>query len=105
MSWKKFAAGVGAGVAVTVLAKKQMDRSDMGISAERALKTVKKQAAELGTIEGSWVHMVTEKFETDHLVYNVYRGGVTVGDEQGEVAAYDFYVDAATGTILSLEKQ
>ncbi|WP_069364246.1 PepSY domain-containing protein [Salisediminibacterium beveridgei] len=105
MSWKKFAAGVGAGVAVTVLAKQQMDRSDLGLSAEKALKLVKKQASEMGTLEGSWVHMVTEKFETDNLVYNVYRGGVTLADEDGKIVAYDFNVDASTGTILSLEKQ
>lgn len=105
MSWKKFAAGVGAGVAVTVIAKKQLDRSDVGLSAEKALKLVKKQASEMGSLEGSWVHMVTEKFETDNLVYNVYRGGVTLADDEGQISAYDFYVDASTGTILSLEKQ
>ncbi|MBU9713733.1 PepSY domain-containing protein [Evansella tamaricis] len=105
MGWKRFAVGVGAGVAVTLLAKNQLDKSQGQLSPEKALKMVKKKANHLGSIDGSWVHMITEEFELDQLVYNVYRGGITCTDEDGNMSAYEFFVDAATGTILKLEKQ
>ena len=105
MSWKGFAAGVGAGVAATVLAKKQMDKEEIPLSAEKALKVVKKKASQLGQIEGSWVHMMTEEYESDHLVYNVYRGGVTIAEDSGQISAYEFLVDASTGTVLQFSKQ
>ncbi|QKS72098.1 PepSY domain-containing protein [Paenalkalicoccus suaedae] len=105
MSWKRFAAGVGAGVAVTMIAKSTLDKSESKLSPEKALKLVKKKANELGTVEGSWVHMITEQHESDHLMYDVYRGGITLAEEDGQVSAYEFYVDAETGTILTFKKQ
>ncbi|MDG5787726.1 PepSY domain-containing protein [Evansella sp. AB-P1] len=104
MGWKRFAAGVGAGVAVTLLAKNQLEKAQQ-LSPEKALKMVKKKADHLGSIDGSWVHMITEEFEQDQLTYNVYRGGITCTDEDGKMSAYEFYVDSATGTILKLEQQ
>lgn len=105
MSWKKFAAGVGTGVAVTVLAKTTMDQKESVLSPEKALKIVKKKAGEIGRIEGSWVHMMTEPCEHEHLMYDVYRGGVTIAEDDGTVNAYEFYVDAPTGAIIELKKQ
>ncbi|MDQ0254981.1 putative small secreted protein [Evansella vedderi] len=105
MGWKRFAAGVGAGVAVTLLAKSQLEKNQGNISPEKALKMVKHKAKNLGTIDGSWVHMITEELEQDQLVYKVYRGGITCTDESGKMSAYEFLVDAATGTILKLNKQ
>ncbi|CAM3855364.1 PepSY domain-containing protein [Alkalicoccus chagannorensis] len=105
MSWKRFAAGVGAGVAVTMLAKSTMDQREAPVAPEKALKLVKKKASELGTIEGSWVHMTTEKLEQEQLEYDVYRGGITITEEDGSAAAYEFFVDAPTGTIVSFQKQ
>ena len=105
MGWKRFAAGVGTGVAVTLLAKNQLDKTQGLLSPEKALKMVKEKAKHLGTIEGSWVHMIPEKYETDELTYNVYRGGITSTDENGKMDAYEFYADAASGSILKLTKQ
>lgn len=105
MGWKRFAAGVGAGVAVTMYAKNRLEKTDGKLSPEKALKMVKRKASHLGTIEGSWVHMITEEFEQDHLLYDVYRGGITCSDENGRMDAYEFFVDASTGTILALNKQ
>lgn len=105
MGWKRFAAGMGAGVAVTILAKNQLKKTDGKLSPEKALKLVKRKTTNLGTIEGSWVHMVTEEFEQDHLVYQVYRGGITCSDESGKMSAYEFFVDSSTGTVLALNNQ
>ncbi|MBU9721077.1 MULTISPECIES: PepSY domain-containing protein [Bacillaceae] len=105
MGWKRFAVGVGAGVAVTLLAKNQLEKKQGLLSPEKALKMVKQKAGHLGSIDGSWVHMITEEFEKDQLTYQVYRGGLTCTDENGVMSAYEFFVDAATGTILKLEKQ
>ncbi|WP_280769964.1 PepSY domain-containing protein [Salipaludibacillus daqingensis] len=105
MGWKKFAAGMGAGVAVTILAKNQLEKTDGKLSPEKALKLVKRKTTNLGTIEGSWVHMVTEEFEQDHLLYDVYRGGITCSDESGKMHAYEFFVDSSTGTVLALNEQ
>ncbi|SDZ29225.1 Predicted small secreted protein [Evansella caseinilytica] len=105
MGWKRFAAGVGAGVAVTLLAKSQLDKTQAALSPEKALKMVKKKVEHLGTIDGSWIHMITEDFEQDQLNYKVYRGGITCTDEDGDMSAYEFYTDSATGAILKLEKQ
>jgi predicted small secreted protein len=105
LSWKRFAAGVGAGVAVTILAKNQLDKSEGKLAPEKALKLVKRKTAHLGQIEGSWIHMITEEFEQDHLLFNVYRGGLTCSDTDGNMSAYEFFVDAATGTVLALNKQ
>ncbi|MFC4737597.1 PepSY domain-containing protein [Bacillus daqingensis] len=104
MSWKRFAAGVGAGVAVTMIAKNTLDQKETVLAPEKALKLVKKKASDIGKIEGSWVHMITERYEKDQLVYDVYRGGVTIEEEDG-VFAYEFRVDAATGSILDFKKQ
>lgn len=105
MSWKGFAAGLGAGVALTVFAKNQLEKGESPLSAEKALKIVKKKAAQIGDVEGSWVHMMTEEYETDHLVYHVYRGGITIAEESGKIAAYEFLVDSSTGTVLEFTKQ
>ncbi|SDO13600.1 PepSY domain-containing protein [Alkalicoccus daliensis] len=105
MSWKRFAAGVGAGVAVTMIAKNTLDQKESLLAPEKALKLVKKKASELGTIEGSWVHMITEQYEKEQLAYDVYRGGITIAEENGTVEAYEFYVDAVSGTIIDLKKQ
>ncbi len=105
MSWKGFAAGIGAGVAATVLAKNALDQKETLLSPEKALKLAKKKAADLGTVEGSWVHMMTEQYEHGNLIYDVYKGGITVSEPEGTVNAYEFYVDAPTGTIIELVKQ
>ncbi|PRO65394.1 PepSY domain-containing protein [Alkalicoccus urumqiensis] len=105
MSWKRFAAGVGAGVAVTVLAKTTMDQKETLMQPEKALKLVKKKASEMGRVEGSWVHMIPESYDQEQLSYDAYRGGITVAEEDGNTSAYEFFVDAATGTVLEFKKQ
>ncbi|MFA9559073.1 PepSY domain-containing protein [Evansella sp. AB-rgal1] len=105
MGWKRFAVGVGTGVAVTLLAKSQLEKTQGQLSPEKALKMVKRKAQHLGSIDGSWVHMITEKLDQDQLTFDVYRGGITCTDEDGTMSAYEFYVDATTGSILKLEKQ
>ncbi|UCZ52327.1 PepSY domain-containing protein [Bacillus shivajii] len=104
MGWKRFVAGVGAGVAVTVLAKNQLEKRQEQLSPEKALKLVKQKSKSLGTVDGSWIHMITEDLEMDDLTFKVYRGGITCTDEHGQMSAYEFYVDAATGAVLQLKK-
>src|SRR5690554_1558515 len=105
MSWKRFAVGVGTGVAVTLLAKSQLEKTKTSLSPEKVLKMVKQRVDHLGKVDGSWVHMITEELEMDELVYDVYRGGITCTDESGKMSAYEFFADSTSGTILKLEKQ
>lgn len=105
MSWKRFAVGVGTGVAVTLLTKNQLEKAETALSAEKVLKMVKQKVSHLGKLEGSWIHMITEDLEKDGLIYSVYRGGITCTDESSEITAYEFHADATTGTILKLVEQ
>ncbi|WP_026690709.1 PepSY domain-containing protein [Alteribacter aurantiacus] len=104
MSWKRFIAGVGVGVAVAWFAKDQLEQTSCNLSPERALKLVKRKMKDFGTIDGSWIHMMAEDFKSDNLTYSVYRGGVSCTID-GKLHAFEFLVDASTGTILKLKRQ
>ncbi|PYZ97157.1 hypothetical protein CR205_00715 [Alteribacter lacisalsi] len=104
MSWKRFIAGVAVGVAATWLAKEQLEKNDCNLSPEKALKIVKRKMKDFGSIDGSWIHMMAEDFHNDNLSYSVYRGGVSCTID-GQLHAFEFLVDATTGTILKLKKQ
>ncbi|TMW71768.1 PepSY domain-containing protein [Alteribacter natronophilus] len=104
MSWKRFITGVAVGAAAAWLVKEQCDQSDCSLSPERALKLVKRRMRDFGSIDGSWIHMMAEEFHNDNLTYSVYRGGVSCTID-GQLHAFEFLVDATTGTILKLKKQ
>ncbi|WP_096436205.1 PepSY domain-containing protein [Alteribacter populi] len=104
MSWKRFIVGVGIGVAAAWFTKDQMDKTECNISPERALKMVKRKMKDFGSIDGSWIHMIAEDFRQDGLTYQVYRGGVSCTID-GQLHAFEFLVDATSGSVLKLKKQ
>lgn len=100
MAIKRFIAGLGLGLAVGYLLRPTIgcDR----ITPERALKEVKKTVARTHVISGSWIHMLPETIERNHISYDIYRGGLSTTTEEGTVQ-YEFLVDTKTGTLIDLQ--
>lgn len=95
-----FAFGLGLVLGYFV---KQQTEENKKISPEKALKQAKEIFKKNGPINGSWIYMKTEEYESNGLLYNVYRGGVT-RLENGENKQYEFYADADTGTIIETKE-
>lgn len=99
MKWNKLLLGIGIGIiGGTFLSR---EKQSQPISAEKAIKKVKKAFQEQGPIEGSWIYMTPEKFTKNNLTYHVYRGGITKNIEE-TMKQFEFIVDAETGTILEV---
>lgn len=101
MNWKNILVGVGigigAGIGISAILQKKC--SSLYISPEKALSIAKEAFSKTGELTGSWIHMVPEQVENFHLPYEVYRGGVTVKQENGN-ERYEFFVEATSGTII-----
>ncbi len=100
MAIKRFIVGLGCGLAVGYLLRPKLENEK--ITPERALKEVKKVVSRNHAISGSWIHMLPETIEQNHISYDVYRGGLSTATEDGTVQ-YEFLVDAKTGTLLNLQ--
>ncbi|NEU29986.1 hypothetical protein GN156_04235 [bacterium LRH843] len=100
MPIKRFIAGIGIGLAFGYLLRPAIEGERM--TPERALKEVKKAIAHSHAISGSWIHMLPETIEKNHITYDVYRGGVSTTTEEGTVQ-FEFLVDMKTGTLIHLE--
>ena len=101
MGLKRFALGVGIGMAAGLLLRSRMNTDT--ISPEKALRNVKQHVQSKMSINGSWIHMIPENVEKNNLEYTVYRGGITTLVDDTPIQ-YDFLVDAKSGTILELTK-
>ncbi|RAK21197.1 putative small secreted protein [Anoxybacillus vitaminiphilus] len=97
MSWRKFFIGVGVGFAAAYILNASLDKKM--ISSEKALALAKNAFKQSGPIVGSWIQTNPEKYEKDHFVYDVYKGGISRETEQ-----YEFIIDAYTGKILETRK-
>jgi predicted small secreted protein len=97
MSWRKFFIGIGVGFVGGYILKAALDKKM--ISSEKALELAKNAFKQSGPIVGSWIQTNPEKYEKNHLVYDVYKGGISFETEQCE-----FIIDAYTGTILETHK-
>ncbi|RSK28217.1 hypothetical protein EJF36_15720 [Bacillus sp. HMF5848] len=99
MGWRRFAFGIGIGIAGAVLLQERLKNKDF-ISGEKALKLAKNALSEVGTITGSWIQMFPEEFTNQKLSYSVYTGGLTLSDDR----QLEFMVDAKTGTVLDYKE-
>lgn len=99
MNWKRCALSVGLGVSIGWVLSKQLENNTL--SAEKALSKVKAAVGQSNHIDGSWIHMTSQSLERYGLDYEVYKGGVTL-TQNDTVKHYDFTVDANTGTVLEL---
>lgn len=70
------------------------------VSPELALKKAKEAFKQQGPISGSWIYMQPEEVNKNGLTYQAYRGGVTRTID-GDSKQYEFYVDTASGAIIS----
>ncbi|MBB5172792.1 PepSY domain-containing protein [Texcoconibacillus texcoconensis] len=104
MSLKRFIFGLGVGAAAGYLLKNQIEQSGVQMSPEKALREVKRHVESIGTIDGTWIHMVPETYTQNQLDYDVYRGGVSCTTDD-ELKTFEFLVDASTGTVLRLYEQ
>ncbi|HZG71368.1 MAG TPA: hypothetical protein VEY51_07490 [Chondromyces sp.] len=100
LNWSTLLLGVAAGAAGALLVKKGLTDSGY-ITAERALRLVKDSFKEEGPIDGSWIHMVPEKYEKTGLSKMVYKGGISRSQASG-LEQYEFIADARTGTIMDV---
>lgn len=97
---KRFIAGVGIGLALGYVLRPSLQSERL--TPERALKEVKKTASQAFAISGSWIHMLPETIERNHISYEVYRGGLSTTTAEGTVQ-YEFFVDTKTGALLDLQ--
>ncbi|MFD2805006.1 PepSY domain-containing protein [Litchfieldia salsa] len=99
MKWQKFFLGVGVGFASAYFLNKTI--TEKGVSAEKALGNVKDAFKQDGPINGSWIQMVQEEYKKNHILYKVYKGGIS-REINGMLEQYEFIVDATTGTIIEI---
>jgi predicted small secreted protein len=97
MRWRKFLIGIGVGLAGAYILKESLEKKM--ISSEKALSLAKNAFKQSGPISGSWIQTNPEKYEKNHLTYEVYKGGISRETEQ-----YEFIIDAYTGTILETRR-
>jgi predicted small secreted protein len=100
MNWQKFFLGVSVGFASAYLLNKSM--TEKGVSAEKALRNVKESFKQNGPISGSWIQMVPEEYKKNHILYKVFKGGLS-RENNGLLEQYEFIVDATTGTIIDIK--
>ncbi|MCT2535028.1 PepSY domain-containing protein [Aquibacillus koreensis] len=100
MDWKKITIAAGVGALAGYIISDQITRRQH-VSPEKALKIAKEAFKQQGPVSGSWIYMKPEQLVKNGLDYSVYRGGVT-RTVDGVNTQYEFYVDAATGTIIDV---
>ncbi|WP_066195074.1 MULTISPECIES: PepSY domain-containing protein [Gracilibacillus] len=82
----------------------QTRQKNKPLKPETVLRTVKKNISEHTEVSGSWIYMRIEPFRQHDINYHVYHGGITK-HVHGEHIPYEFYVDAYSGTVLSMTPQ
>jgi predicted small secreted protein len=97
MNWKNFFTGITVGFAAAYALEQW--RKQMVISSDKALQIAKEAFKESGSISGSWIQTNVDSYTKNGLTYKVYKGGITRGTE-----AYEFMMDAFTGTIIETRK-
>ena len=72
-------------------------------SANDVLNDIKAAFKQEGPIDGSWIYMKSENFNTGLMEVPVYRGGISrIAD--GDLETFEFAADARTGAIMELNK-
>lgn len=103
MKLKDFLIGVATGVAAAIIIKEVSNKVSPYKSANDILNDIKDAFKEEGPIDGSWIYMKSENFNTGLMEVPVYRGGVS-RINNGEVESFEFAADARTGAIMELNK-
>lgn len=103
MELKSFLVGVATGVAAAILVNEINNKVSPYLSANDVLNEIKAAFKLHGEIDGSWIYMKTENFNTGFMEVPVYRGGISRSSD-GEVEAYEFAADARTGAIIDLKQ-
>ena len=103
MKLKDFLIGVATGVAAAIIIKEVSQKVSPYRSANDILNEIKAAFKQEGPIDGSWIYMKSENFNTGVMDVPVYRGGVSrISD--GELETFEFAADARTGAIMELNK-
>lgn len=103
MQLKSFLVGVATGLAAAIVINEINNTVSPYRSANDILNEIKAAFKQQGEIDGSWIYMKTENFNTGFTEVPVYRGGVSRSNN-GEVEAYEFAADARTGAIIDLKQ-
>ena len=102
MNWKSFIYGAAIGLAGGYAVKEIISQKRNAVP-EKVLEHVKNEFKKSGSISGSWIQMEAEPYEKGMIHYQVYKGGITK-QENGTNEQYEFVADAATGTILDVQR-
>lgn len=103
MNLRSFLVGVATGLAAAVVINEVNKKVAPFRSANSVLEDIKAAFRQQGEIDGSWVYMKTENFNTGFMEVPVYRGGIT-RTVDGEVETYEFAADARSGAIIELKE-
>lgn len=103
MKLQDFLIGVATGIAAAYVIKEVSNKVAPYKSANDVLSDIKAAFKEEGPIDGSWIYMKSENFNTGIMDVPVYRGGISrVKDD--ELETFEFAADARTGAIMELNK-
>lgn len=98
-----FILGAAAGAAGAVLAQQYLAQNTY-VAAEKALKNVKDNFKQEGTIDGSWIQMKPEEWTKTGLSKMVYKGGISRTTAEGGSEQFEFIADSETGSIMDVYK-
>ena len=103
MKLRDFIIGAIVGAAAVVIAKEVVDRTVPYKSADAVLAKIKEQFKQDGPIDGTWVYMKPEDFNTGYATVPAYRGGITriINDEP---ITFEFVADAVNGLLLDVQE-
>lgn len=102
MNLRGFIVGVITGLAAAVVINEVNKKVSPYRSANDVLNEIKAAFRQDGEIDGSWIYMKTENFNTGFMEVPVYRGGVS-RSINGGIETYEFAADARTGAIIDLK--
>ena len=102
MNLRGFLVGVVTGLAAAVVINEVNKKVAPYRSADDVLNEIKSAFRQDGEIDGSWIYMKTENFNTGFMEVPVYRGGVS-RSVNGSIETYEFAADARTGAIIDLK--
>lgn len=103
MKLQDFLIGVATGIAAAYVIKEVSNKVAPYKSANDVLNDIKAAFKEEGPIDGSWIYMKSENFNTGLMDVPVYRGGVSrINGDSFET--FEFAADARTGAIMELNR-
>lgn len=94
--------GAGLGI-ISGIASALWYQKKRTLDPDFVLENVKTAFLEEGPIEGSWIEFTKKPLRKFAIRSKTYTGGIS-RLEDGEMILYEFVADAATGTIIDIQR-